>query len=147
MFTRTRTARRTPTGVAAHRVVSAAVLAIVLALGVVIAHSTGAGPAHGMATSAAQSNPLVAENDGATMPVAVADSQQAHMGCLTCGDHPEGAMAACLMLLIAVVMVAARFARRASWQTRVPLNRRTFVRQIHRHVPAPDLTVLSVCRT
>lgn len=144
-------ARRAPVRIAARRGVSAFAIAIAIAialvLGVVISHSTGAQTAHGLAATPGQPTADLAIHDAVEPVVLGVSVPQTHTGCLTCSDTPEGAMAACLMLLIGAIVVLSRPGAPTSWQTTAPRPHLPRVRQVYRHVPAPDLTVLGVCRT
>ncbi len=78
---------------------------------------------------------------------ATADISDAAHGCPGCGDHDEGAMAACLMVLVVTVLIAASRKAPRSWQTRIPPRAYQWVPQVVERPSTPRLELLCISRT
>lgn len=130
MHTRFVPARRHRSSVAARVIALAGLVAVMAALAFGSLHTTG---------------------DAAPMTGAVAhaalDATHADAGCATCGEHEGGVMAACLMVLVIVVMMSSTRGMPHSWEIRIPARERRWApRTLHRPM-TPSLNVLCICRT
>ncbi|MFN3867133.1 MAG: hypothetical protein ACK4MD_10535 [Demequina sp.] len=78
---------------------------------------------------------------------AVADVSDSAQGCAHCGEHDQGAIAACLMMLVVAVLMAVRREAPISWQARIPPRAYQWAPRIVERPSTPRLEVLCICRT
>lgn len=132
---------------AARWIVGTVLLVAVLAMGTIVAHAKVMTPSDGVASATELSTAVTpADYGGQVLAPSPADGH-ADAGCATCGNHTEGAMVACLIIVIAVAVMTVRRGAPTSWQRRLPRTPSDQSYLPHRRVPTPSLTVLCVSRT
>lgn len=123
-------ARRRHSAVTARMIALAGLVAMVAALAFGSLHATGTDE---------QATPGVAH-------AAMADAELGD-GCATCGQQNDGAMAACLMVLVVAVLIASARRVPTSWQARVPPRAYQWVPKVVDRPSRPQLEVLCISRT
>ncbi|WP_062132680.1 hypothetical protein [Demequina aestuarii] len=137
MLPRFVSARRHRTPVAARVIALAGLVAVMAALAFGSLHTT------------ADAAPLSAGAAHAVADATHADATHADAdaGCVTCGEHDGGVMAACLMVLVIVVMMSSPRGMPRSWEIRIPARERRWAPRILHRPMTPSLNALCICRT
>lgn len=128
-------------------IVGTGLLVAVLAMGIIVAHAKVMTPSDGVTSATELSTAVTPADYGAQVLAPSPADGHADAGCAMCGNHTEGAMVACLTIVIAVAGMTVRRDAPTSWQQRLPRAPSDESRPPHRRVPTPSLTVLCVSRT